>query len=154
MAERADNLDKTPKGYTSNIEKRSEKVGYWIVRIGLPLLQIAIAYEVVQIAEGDFQTIVISVLGLIYCRLRAMSAEAAVNFYHSGYLTTFTSARIAVYLTSEPDRRMEDKLDEMVAEISKMNPDAQRTLRRIESGILNVIFALPLVKICLAHLLK
>lgn len=154
MPESTDNLDKTAKSDTSKIEKISEKVGYWIVRIGLPLLEVGIAYEAVQIAEGDFQTVVISVLGLLYCRLRAVSAEAATTSYYSGYLTTFTSTRIAVYLTSQPDRRMEDKLDEMIAELGKVNPDQQRTLRRIELGILNVIFLLPLVNICLAHALK
>ena len=104
MTEGTDNLDQTPKSDASGIQKRAEKVGYWIVKIGLPLLEIAIAYEVVQIAEGDFQAIVISVLGLICCRLRSMSAQAWVNSYYLGYLTTFTSTRLAHYLTSEPDR--------------------------------------------------
>jgi hypothetical protein len=150
------NIANTPKN-AAILEKKGENVGHWIgywsVRIGLPLVQIGIAYEIVQIAEGDFQTIVICVLGLIYSNLRAMSAEAGVTAYYSGYLATFTSTRIAVYLTSQPDRSMEDKIEEMMAELGKMNPDPRRTLRRILGGILNVIFAVPLVKICLTHLL-
>src|SRR5712692_5280784 len=97
---------------TSKFETIGEKAGYWVgfwavkaglwlVKIGLSLLQIGIAYEVVQIAEGDFQTIVISILGLLYCGLRAIAAEAAVSYYYSGYLTTFTSTRIALYLSSQ-----------------------------------------------------
>jgi hypothetical protein len=55
-----------PEETKETLEENSEKVGYWTVRVALMLLQIGIAVEVVQIAEGAFQTIVVSVLGLIY----------------------------------------------------------------------------------------
>ena len=137
----------------SKIEKTSEKVGYWAVRIGLPLVQIAIAFELVQIVEGDFQTIVICALGLIYTGLRAMSADAAISAYYSGYLTTYTSTHLAIYLTSEPERKMEEKIDEMMAGLDKMNPDPHRRFRTIEFAVLNIIFLVPLLKICLTHML-
>lgn len=134
------------------IKKTSHNVGYWVVRIGLPLLQIAIAFELVQIVEGGFQTIVICVLGLIYCGLRAMSADAAVSSYYSGYLTTYTVTHLAIYLTTEPERKMEDKIEEMMTGLDK-NPDPHRRLRTIEFAILNIIFVVPLLKSCLTHLM-
>ncbi len=119
----------------------------------MPLIEIAIALALVQIADGEFQTIVICLLGLIYCRLRSITAEAGVNSYYMSFLISFTSTRIAMYLTSQGERTMEDKLGEMIAEAEKFNPDPRRTLRHIMLGILNVVFVLPVLKICVTHVL-
>lgn len=136
----------------SRIEKTSHNFGYWAVKIGLPLIQIAIAFGLVQVVERDFQTIVTCALGLIYTGLRALSAEVAINAYYSGYLTTYTITHLGIYLTSEPERKMEDKIEEMVKGLESKNPDPHRKLRMIEFTILNLIFGIPLLKICLTHL--
>jgi hypothetical protein len=46
---------------------------------------------------------------------------------------------------------MEDKLREMTAEQEKMDLDPGRKLRRIFFWMMNMLFALPLVKVCLSH---
>jgi hypothetical protein len=62
-------------------EKVGYWFGYWMAKVGMPLIEPGIAFELLQVADGEFQTIVISVLGLIYCRLRELSAQVRVTGY-------------------------------------------------------------------------
>jgi hypothetical protein len=148
MAIDMSDLGKKPNE-TGKVEKTAEKIGVWAMRICISLIHIGVAYEIVQIAEGDLQTIVVCILGLMYCGLRVMSAEAEVNAYCMGYMLS----QIAVYQSSEPERKMEDKLAEMTTALGRGSFDPQRRYRWIESWILNLVFGIPLLKICFTHLL-
>ena len=116
------------------------------------VLRLCVAFTIVQIGDGAFQTVVISMLGLIYCAVLSVRGEATDNAYYSGFLATFTTSRLLRYIMSEPNRPLEDKLKEMSEDTETASAPEGR-LRRIESGLLQVIFAVPLLNVFFAQFL-
>jgi hypothetical protein len=121
-------------------------VGYWATRIGRRVTEIAIAYVLVSLAEGAFQTTVVCLLGLIYKRIRLLYLEKLVTDEFLGFLI----ARSAGFAKHQEDTY--EQFQRSIAENTPRNTIDTKILT-VEDWILNVVFVLPLVKLCLTRIL-
>ncbi len=130
------------------VEEKSERVGYWAVKVGRAIFEIAVAFFLVRIAEGPFQTIVVCLLGLIYKKARFLSVDMAANAHVMGFIIT----RSACFVKdpNDTDEQLDQSLDEYVKRAATM----EYKILRYEDWILNVIFVFPILQLCVTHSLS
>jgi hypothetical protein len=125
------------------IEHNSKLVGYWIVKVGLAVAEIAIAYMLVRLTQGTFQTTVVCLLGLTYERVKFSSLDQRAV----GEMLGFLISRSAYFVKNQSDtsEQFERSIDEQGGRMKTV----ESTLMTVEDWILKVIFVWPLLKLCL-----
>ena len=120
-----------------------KRVGSWVFQIGRAVAEVVIACVLVSRTEGPFQTTVVCLLGLILQRVRFSSLEARA----SGELIGVLIARGAVLVKeqSETVEKLKYSADEQIRSMTTV----ESTVVNVEGWILNVVFALGLLKVCL-----
>ncbi len=115
----------------------------WIVQIVRALVEVVIACVLVSLTEGPFQTTVVCLLGLILQRVRFSSLDARA----SGELLGFAVARAAAFVKEQNDtfEQFKRSLDEQLRSMTT----AESTVMNVENWILNIVFVVGLLKVCL-----
>lgn len=120
-----------------------KRLWFWIVKAGRAVAEIAIACVLVSLTEGAFQTTVVCLLGLIYKRIRVLSLDRLASDEMIGFIIS----RTAQFVRNESDTF--EQVERSVNEQLRSMKTAESTLIHVEDWILNAVFVLPLVKLCL-----
>jgi hypothetical protein len=120
-----------------------KRLWFRIVKVGRAVAEIAIACVLVSLTEGAFQTTVVCLLGLIYKRIRFLSSDRLASDEMIGFIVS----RTGQFVKNDGDTF--EQVERSVNEQLRSMKTAESTLIHVEDWILNAVFVLPLVKLCL-----